>query len=319
MAGTTSLDKVSRRMMWNQHLLVRQHALGNFRTLLQAITVDPAMLVYLDGAWSSADAPNENYAREVMELFGLGRLQYTEDDVRAGAKALAGWGVDWDSATATFYPWNALDAPVTYLGRSVMTASDVIDAVCDHAACPGWVAGKIYRLLVGVDPTNTRRTQLATIFRSNNLEIAPVVESILRGPEFLTARMNRPRFPVEFMTAAMAAGMKDDVDYSRWRCGDMGQVPFLPPNVAGWASGPKWLSPSLAIVRADVANNFDPVAAIVHATNPLAATLRQCSMHEVGAQTRNAFAVAAGAIFYPEARARTLLALAVSSPEFSLA
>jgi uncharacterized protein (DUF1800 family) len=77
-------------MMWNQHLLLRQDALGNFRTLLQALTIDPAMLIYLDGDPSVVDAPNENYSREVMELFAMGPGNYTETDVKMGAKALAG-------------------------------------------------------------------------------------------------------------------------------------------------------------------------------------------------------------------------------------
>ena len=114
----TSIDKVgSWFMMWNQHMLLRTNALGNFRTLLQQLTIDPAMLVYLDGDPSVVTAPNENYSREVMELFAMGPGNYTETDVRNGAKALAGWDVNWETGLATFYPQYALTTPVTFLGQ----------------------------------------------------------------------------------------------------------------------------------------------------------------------------------------------------------
>ena len=114
----TSVDKVgSWSMMWNQHMLLRNNALGNFRTLLQQLTIDPAMLIYLDGDPSVVTAPNENYSREVMELFAMGPGNYTETDVRNGAKALAGWDVNWETGVATFFPQYALTTPVPFLGK----------------------------------------------------------------------------------------------------------------------------------------------------------------------------------------------------------
>ena len=137
---TTSHSKVFRwKVEFPQHLLLRKYAMGNFRTLLQKITVDAAMLLYLDGSWSTADDPNENYSRELMELFVLGRGNYTQDDVRNGAKALAGWYVDWDTGKIGFNDWGALDAPVPYLGKSVKRAPDVVDAVLAHPRSAPWV------------------------------------------------------------------------------------------------------------------------------------------------------------------------------------
>src|SRR5262249_2763518 len=208
---TSSYDKVgSWKMMWRQHQLLREHALGNFRTLVQAITVDPAMLVYLDGAESTAESPNENYGRELMELFTLGRGNYTQDDVRAAARALSGWTVDYDRERASFDPHSGNESSVLFLGTQVTHAQDVVDVVCGHPACPRFVCGTPYRYFVGESPSPDRLTDLAELFASSGLETRPVVESILRDPVFLERRMSRPRYPVEWVTAAMGALGVDD-------------------------------------------------------------------------------------------------------------
>src|ERR1700687_2170069 len=129
---TSSEDKVGDwKRVYDQHLLLRRHALGNFRELLQAITVDPAMLVYLDGDGSTADAPNENYGRELMELFALGRGNYSQADVRAAAGALSGWSVD-DRGRPSFDPAAGPPRPVALLGHRVNDAASVVDAICDQ-------------------------------------------------------------------------------------------------------------------------------------------------------------------------------------------
>jgi len=197
---TSSISKVGQwPWMWTQHQLLRTHALGNFRALMQAITVDAAMLVYLDGDPSVVVNPNENYSRELMELFCLGIGNYTEADVENGAKALAGWDVSWPDGTVTFHPADALTTPVTYLGKSVKTAQDVINTVVDHPACAPWIVAKLYRFFLGVNPSANRLTELANVFRNNSLEIKPLVEAILRDPLFLdpSIRTNKAKQPVE--------------------------------------------------------------------------------------------------------------------------
>jgi uncharacterized protein (DUF1800 family) len=318
----TSVEKVgSWFMMWNQHMLLRTNALGNFRTLLQQITIDPAMLIYLDGDPSVVTAPNENYSREVMELFAMGPGNYTETDVRNGAKALAGWDVNWDSGLATFFPQYALTTPVTFLGRSVMRYNDVIDAVCDHPACAPFVAAKLHKFFHGVDPSPTRRAELATIFRDNNLEIRPLVEAILRDPTFFdpSVRMNRAKLPVEWVVHAFAAaGYEPNGGWQAGVANNLGQLPFYPPSVAGWPGGTRWLAAANALVRADM-SRWGLLDEITDAPDMVDAALTRCSVFEVSAATRDALGQVASSTLPKWQRSRLLLALTLCSPEHALA
>jgi len=317
----TSQDKInSWEWMWNQHLLFRQHALGNFRTLLQAITTDVAMLFYLDGNGSDASDPNENYSRELMELFSLGIGNYTENDVKMGAKALAGWDINWINNTSYVNQYAKLTSPVPYLGRQVLTNTDVVNTVCDHAAMPAFVTGKLYTFFHGVAPSASTAASLSNTFRSNNLEIAPVVSAILQDPLFFdgTRRMNRARGPFEWVTAAFSALESTDFGWAQNVADNMGQTPFYPPNVAGWPTGTTWLSAAQAAFRADVGRGAPSLPAIKTAADPIAAALGQCSLYEVTTQTQQAMTSALAGITDPDDRARMALGLAVTAPEFAL-
>ena len=326
----TSVDKVGDAdLMWGQHQTLRKHALGNFRDLLYAITVDPAMLRYLDGDNSVATGPNENYAREMMELFALGHGHYTQADVSAGARGLAGWTVDSERGTASFDEESAYPRPLTFLGRhGRLRTSDVIDAVCDDLACAAHVAERLFRFFCGVEPTNDRRTALGDLFRSNDLEIAPLVAAILRSDEFMQSSLNRARQPVEWVTAAIAAlGLPDDGDTSAgadpsrrlsW-CERLDQVPFHPPNVSGWPAGTRWLSGGFALVRTRLALEASTRTEIVEAEDPVAAVLDRCSIVEVSGATRGALMELFRSIDDFSIQSRLLLAAAVASPEFALA
>jgi uncharacterized protein (DUF1800 family) len=308
-------------MMWNQHMLLRNNALGNFRTLLQQLTIDPAMLVYLDGDPSVVTAPNENYSREVMELFAMGSGNYTEADVRNGAKALAGWDVNWETGVASFFPQYALTTPVTFLGRNVLRYNDVVDAVCDHAACAPFIAGKLHKFFHGVDPSPTRRTELATIFRNANLEIRPLVEAILRDPMFFdpSVRMSRAKLPVEWVVHAFAAaGYEPNGGWQASVANNLGQLPFYPPSVAGWPGGTRWLAAANALVRADM-TRWGLLDEITNAPDMVGATLARCSVFEVSAATRAGLNQVATSTLPKWQRSRLLLALTLCTPEFALA
>ena len=318
----TSVDKVgSWQMMWNQHTLLRTNALGNFRTLLQQITIDPAMLIYLDGDPSVVEAPNENYSREVMELFAMGPGNYTETDVRNGAKALAGWDVNWETGVATFYSQYALTSPVTFLGKSVSRYNEVIDAVCDNAACAPFIAGKLHKFFHGVDPSTQRRADLATIFRDANLEIRPLVEAILRDPMFFDAsvRMNRAKLPVEWVTNAFAATGASDGGWQASVANNLGQLPFYPPSVAGWPGGTRWLAAANAIARADLAKDGPYLDLIANAPDMVGTALTRCSLYEVSSASRAALDQVAALTIPKWQRAMLLLALTLCTPEFALA
>jgi len=250
---TSSMDVASPALMYRQNLLLRRHALGNFRDLLQEITVDAAMLFWLNGAWSTAESPNENYARELMELFALGRNEgYTEDDVHQAAIALSGWWVDGDSDdTVRFDESIGPQRSVPLFGRRVRNATDVIDAVCDHPSCAPHIAGAVYRAFHGVDPTPEVRAELADVFAGSGLEIRPLLEATVRHSTFLGDPHPRPRTHLEWYIALTRLYRRDDLDV--WPLYQLGQMPFSPPNVAGWPGHDRYLSVGAELTKAQLA------------------------------------------------------------------
>jgi uncharacterized protein (DUF1800 family) len=314
---TSSLSKAGKPdFLWRQHLILREHAMGDLRALLKAITVDGAMLIWLDGAGSNAAEPNENYARELMELFTLGRGTYTHDDIRAAATALAGWVVDWESTDTWFEPEQGPTAPVWFLDREVMSADEVVDAVCDHPACAPFIAGKLHRFLLGVDPDDARRAELGEVFRASGLQIRALVEAIVWHPSFMEARFTRPRFPVEWIVATSAVM---GTELNAWMLDLLGQAPFDPPNVAGWPVSPKWLSVGSALVRAQSARDHAWDTEVIEADDPVLAILQRASLYEVSDTTLSALHRAAGRVEGRRERASLLHALVVACPEFALA
>jgi uncharacterized protein (DUF1800 family) len=314
---TSSLDKAEVQLMWRQHQLLRKHAMGNFRDLLQAITIDAAMLAWLDGNGSKSEAPNQNYGREVMELFTLGHEGgYTEADVAAAATAFSGWWIDDESNnTVRFDPQSGPQGPVTLLGSQAATAADAIDIICDHPSCAPYIAAKLHRTFTGVSPSPERTNELAAVFSSSGLEIRPLIEAILGHPSFLELRLNRPRVPVEWYLAANAVlGAKRDM----WILNLLGQMPFIPPNVAGWPSGDRWLSAGAAFTRAQVAWDHAWDTEVTDDADPVAAILAKASLFEVSDATRTALNAAARTIEERRDRASILHALVVCSPEFAL-
>lgn len=317
---TTSQEKVgSWWLTWDQHQLIRQHALGNFRDLLQAITVDAAMLSYLDGDGSRAAEPNENHARELMELFTIGRELVTEEHVRAGAQALAGYRVDWQTGAVSFHEHRANQSVLTFLGSTgVLRASDVVDAACNHPACPPFVAAKLHHFLQGTEPSAGRAAELGAVFADHDLEIAPLVEAIVRHPSFLEDRMSRPRYPVEWVSAAMSALGYDNIGWSNGLGWEMGQVPFHPPGVDGWPRD-AWVSAAHALIKAGLAQHAPNLDEVRYSDDPVETVLERCSLYEVSDQTRTALERAASRLTTWWTRGPALLGLAVSSPEFALA
>lgn len=325
----TSSDKVGNmKILHAQQALLRKHALGNFGTLLREITTDPGMLLYLDGAGSSVEAPNENYAREVMELFTIGRGSYTEADVKAGALALAGWNVDYESGKVSFDESIALGGEVVYLGRrGRLGVDDVVSALLAHPNCAPFVASKLWTYFIGVPPSKDRAAEFGKVFRDGNYEIAPLVQMILRSPDFLNTRLSRPRFPVEWFLAANAAfgpprDDVDDKDTNPWVLEQLDQLPYRPPNVAGWPISAKWLSASQQLARASYAWSYSWRMRPFEDRDLVSAALWRCSIHECSDETRRALegaAMATAGSADALSVSRRLIAAALCSPEFALA
>ena len=320
---TSSLDKASAALMLRQHMLIRTHALGNFREFLRAIATDAAMLYWLDGAGSTSEAPNENFAREAMELFTLGRSgsPYTEDDVRAGATAFSGWWVDGDNDDEVKF--DAESGPmrsVEFLGATIRSGEravdDAVDALCDHPSCAPHVAGKIHALLTGVEPDDDRRAALAKTFTDADLEIRPLVESVVRDPSFTTTRLNRPRSAVEWFVAAQLLLETEIDDYA---LEGLGQLPFYPPNVAGWPGTARWVSAGAEFAKAAIALDNAADTSTLDPADPVADVLRKAGLFEVSDETLATLQQAVGAVDGRRDAATLLHALVAVSPEFSLA
>lgn len=318
---TTNAYKVSsKRLLAEQLDHLRANALGNYRTLLRGFVTGGALLEYLDADRSTAANPNENLARELMELFTIGRGHYDQNDVRAAARALSGWVVEDD--VVQFRRENAFVAPLIYLGEQADWDTDmVIDRLCDHPATAIRVASRLWNQLVGVPLTDDAATELGGWWQSRELEIAPLVERILTDPSFASARMTKPRGPLDWYCAARSTL---DFGDDGWQLQNMGQMPYLPPNVAGWPDDRSWLAPGPQLGRAAFVHNVDLGAALDR--SPQSATARstddildRCSLFDVSPQTVAALEQVANVPdMSPESIQLVRWRLALTCPEFNL-
>ena len=324
----TSSEKVGNlTLMHAQQKLLRAHAMGSFAELLHAIVGDAAMLFYLDAAGSTVEAPNENLARELMELFSLGRGNYTEADVKAGALALAGLDVDYETGKVTRNAEASLGGEVVFLGRrGRLTPADVVDTILSKPECAEFVASRIHTYLVGYWPSPARAAQIGNVFRTAKYEIRPLLEAIVRHPDFLSARMNRPRYAIEWFVAAThafgAPREGEEADVNPWTLDQLDQLPYRPPNVAGWPPGLRWLSASQQLTRGAYAWNWSWRMRPIDGTDLVATTLQRCAIHECSAATRASLhdaALASAGSADALAVSRRLMTAALLSPEFALA
>lgn len=257
----TSNDKVRRdRWMLRQNETLRRHALGSFADMLVDVAHDPAMLVWLDSASNRRGAPNENFAREVMELFCLGIGNYTERDIQQGARALTGWEVRGER----FYFDRAKHDPgnKTIFGQSGRyTGDDLLRLLLDHPATARFLVGKLFRALVSEtsEPPASLITPLADEFRQRHYDLGWLVGTILRSNAFYSspARLARVKSPVE-LGVGLARALNLRVNYYRLATdlGSLGQALFYPPSVKGWDGGVTWLSAYTMVGRANLVANL---------------------------------------------------------------
>lgn len=251
-------------VMFRQLNMFATHSLGDFRTLLRAVTVDSAMLIYLDGVENKKGFVNENYGRELLELFALGIGSYTEDDVRAGAVALTGWSLNKEWTASTFVASKHDDTPQTFLGRAgVHDVDTVIDAVVAHEACAPFIAGKLSEAILGPDVDRGLVGRLADDFRASGLQIRPLVRAILEAG---LDGASRPLIlaPVPWLVSATrSVGAPVSVLQSQAQIVNLvsaGQQPMNAPNVAGWPGGRAWLSSSSTVARFNMASELGELA-----------------------------------------------------------
>jgi uncharacterized protein (DUF1800 family) len=253
----TSGEKVTdARLMQQQNNLLREHALGDFAELVHRISQDPAMLLYLDSATNRKAHPNENYAREVMELFALGEGHYTEQDVRELARCFTGWEVRRGRFRFNRYQHDG--GSKSLLGESGNFAGeDGVDAVLKQEAAPYFVVSKLVRYFVFDEPAASRELiePLARTFREDGLALQPLVERILGSNLFFSSHAigRKVRSPVEFAVGSLRA-LSASCNVYRLAEGlrDLGQHLFFPPNVKGWDGGRTWINSSTLLARANL-------------------------------------------------------------------
>jgi uncharacterized protein (DUF1800 family) len=235
----------SQKLMLRQNALFRRHWLGNFRSLLLGVTEDPAMILWLSSADNTRWEPNENYARELMELFTLGvNRGYTEDDVREQARALTGFRYDWTDAGPVrfrFDPeWHDPALKTIFGKRGRFDWEDACLLCLRHGRHPSFFVRKLWSYFIPVPPSASTQTALQRLYVRNGYAVKPVLTAILRHPAFYTGpRMVKPPIVV---VAGMLRAKNRGVDTDAWVwLGDLaGQHLFRPPNVAGWDDS-RWL------------------------------------------------------------------------------
>jgi len=231
--------------MYHQNKLFRQNAFGNFKELTKLVTIDPAMLIYLDNTKNKKEDPNENFARELMELFTLGIGNYTEADVAEAARALTGWQVE---GLESYFTQDRFDETAkTFMNETGnFNHIDIIDIIFNNQEVAKFICRKLYKEFIYFEPDETIVIQLANIFRENNYELKPVLSTILKSTllqseEIIGAKI---KSPVEFITAQMRQFKitTPDYEYLRDIANDVGQTLFSPPNVAGWEGDKTWIN-----------------------------------------------------------------------------
>lgn len=254
----TSHAKVQNaQFMVGQYRLIHRHALGDFRELLHGMSFDPAMLVWLDAKESKKGKPNENYARELMELFSLGIGNYTEADIREAAKAFTGY--DIKSGKSAFDPRQHDDGEKKVLGQAGKWKGDDVVRIClDQPACPRFVVRKLYAFLVSetATPKDELIQPLADQYRASGFDTGKLVETILRSNHFFSAAayLQRVKGPVDFAVGIIRGleGTAGPLPLAS-ELEKLGQALFAPPSVKGWDGGPTWLNAQTLLFRQNLA------------------------------------------------------------------
>ncbi len=259
----TSLDKVfDHPALMNQNTLFRTHGLGSIHALYQAMSVQPAMLRYLDNADNVAAAPNENFARELMELFLLGVGHYTEEDVRSSALAWSGHILD-ENEQYVFDASQHHNGASTFMGVTrVWNGPEIIDHLVNgpmQERVSIFLSTKLWSFFAYPNPSPDVVNAIASAMRASGMRVDATLRAIFNHPQFLSAQAKQGlvRSPFEYMVAAMAhTGTAGNLAHPEWFGGDMGQAVFLPPNVSGWRQNKYWISSTAAWAKHQFANHL---------------------------------------------------------------
>ncbi len=274
--ATNALTIIQTKLASTQNEVLRRNAIGNFRTMLSEVSKDPAMVLWLNGNLNVKGKPNENFGREVMELFTLGIGHYTERDVQEGARAFTGWNfreLERDKNGLRQFEFFFLtsrhdNAIKTFRGTTANFAGeDILNALCDDRRCSEFITWKMWDWFVYRDPEPALISRIARVFYDSGLEIKALIRAILKSPEFFSAKAERAiiKSPVDFcITTARQLGIGSLLDLSpsgdratnlavatniRTAMRDMGMHLLFPIDVHGWDYGESWITTGTILER----------------------------------------------------------------------
>ncbi len=244
--------------MYAQNALFRSNALGNFRDLINSVSRDPAMLRWLDSNSNRKASPNENFARELMELFTMGVGNYTETDVRESARAFTGWF--YDRTQGFVFNRNQHDfAQKTFLGRTgEWDGDDIVNIILEQPVTAEFMVRKAFGFFVYDNPTPATVARLADVFRGSGYSTRELMRAILTSPEFSSdvAYHAVVKSPVDYLVGTMKN--IDIGEYSREAVGQlqrMGMALYNPPDVSGWDWGTDWIGAATLLERLNLSNS----------------------------------------------------------------
>ncbi len=257
--ATSNIKVRDYRKLLQQLELFHAHGLRNFRTLLLGITQDPGMLVFLDNGDNVKAHPNENFGRELMELFSMGDGNYTERDIREASRAFTGWTNDDLAFVVNDHDHDT--GTKTVLGQTgEFDGEQVIDIILSHTVTAEFVAAKIYRYFVRSECSAETRVRLGAVLRDNGYELKPLMRTILLSKDFYSPASvgTQIKSPVQLAVSTYKKLGLEQIptipDFNSSTRG-LGQELFHPPNVAGWAGGRTWITPATLLERGNFASS----------------------------------------------------------------
>src|SRR5262245_14720529 len=284
----SSVRKVrSPQLMYRQNVLLRQHAFGNFGEMLRVVARDPAMVVYLDSASNRKGQPNENFAREAMELFTLGEGNYTERDIKEAARAFTGWSINIDTGDFMFRPMLHDDGTKTVLGRTGNLDGDaVLELLLAQPQTAQLIVTKLWREFVSLQPDSAEVRRIADLFRASRYDIRAALRALLVSDAFYASH-NRAaliKSPVDIVVGTLRQFQFTTGDVMPFvvTTSQLGQVLFAPPNVKGWAGGEAWINSTTLLARKTFLERLfrteelrPMLAAAMDGANPMATARQQ--------------------------------------------
>jgi len=322
---TSGLDKAGTTQLYTQNQLFRKMALANFDDLLKAVSKDPAMMVYLDTENNRKGKPNENYARELMELFTTGIGHYTEDDVRESARAFTGWTLKGSkqqryTTVSAFNPKYFDSGQKTFMGKTGnFTGDDIVEMLVPLRATAERLSTRLFSFFAYANPEPEIVRHLADTFQQSHYNVGAVVREIFAMDAFYSPKAYRAliKSPAELAAQTLRATGSDAKVYGAavTASAAMGQLLFYPPNVAGWPAGTSWINSSTLLTRLNFVNGATQrmvSSATIPTLDQLTSTLVDANLSPTTKDGLQAFATA-----HPTNRAGQLF-MVLATPEFQL-